>query len=154
MKRKNRRDHTEHSRIRIHPREDPENKSNGGADWPGEHRRYISIVGILLIALCTVIIYSQTILVPPIDYEDPFYLVHSPYVRVSAPFSRLGSVWDEPYFATFLRLPQLVGSLIDPWRTRMDPLMRCLSALLNCSMRCWGRRCSLPCMSDLVFPRR
>jgi tetratricopeptide (TPR) repeat protein len=31
--------------------------------------------------------------------------------------------------------------------------MRCLSALLNCSMRCWGRRCSLPYMSDLVFPR-
>jgi len=101
MKRKNRRDHPERSRTRIHPREDPENKSNRGPDWPGEHRRYISIVGIFLIALCTVIIYSQTILVPPIDYEDPFYLVHSPYVRVPAPFSRLGSVWDEPYFANF-----------------------------------------------------
>jgi protein O-mannosyl-transferase len=57
--------------------------------------------GTLLVALCTAIIYWQTVLVPPIEYEDPFYLVHSPYVSVTVPFSHLGSVWNEPYFANF-----------------------------------------------------
>ena len=39
--------------------------------------------------------------VPAIDYEDPFYLVHSPYVHVTPAFSRLSTVWTEPYFANF-----------------------------------------------------
>jgi tetratricopeptide (TPR) repeat protein len=38
---------------------------------------------------------------PPIDYEDPLYLVHSPYVEASGPFSKLMGVWNEPYFANF-----------------------------------------------------
>jgi tetratricopeptide (TPR) repeat protein len=69
--------------------------------WPGEQFRYITIAGIILIALCTAIINVQTVRVPAIDYEDPFYLVHSPYVRVNDPFSRLSAVWTEPYFANF-----------------------------------------------------
>jgi tetratricopeptide (TPR) repeat protein len=69
--------------------------------WPGEHSRYLTVIGIALIALCTVIIYGQTVPVPPIDYEDPFYLVHSPYVHVSAAFAGMRSVWNEPYFANF-----------------------------------------------------
>ena len=39
--------------------------------WPGEHFRYLTVFGIALIALCTAIIYKQTVRVPPIDYEDP-----------------------------------------------------------------------------------
>jgi tetratricopeptide (TPR) repeat protein len=69
--------------------------------WPGEQSRTLTVVGVALIALCTVIIYGQTVPVPPIDYEDPFYLVHSPYVHVSAAFAGLRSVWNEPYFANF-----------------------------------------------------
>jgi hypothetical protein len=66
--------------------------------WPGERVRYLPVIGIALIALSILIIYGQTIRVPPIDYEDSFYLVHSPYVDVSAAFSSLGAVWSEPYF--------------------------------------------------------
>jgi hypothetical protein len=44
---------------------------------------------------------GQTVRVPPIDYEDPFYLVHSPHVRVSVSFSHLSAAWTEPYFANF-----------------------------------------------------
>jgi hypothetical protein len=44
---------------------------------------------------------GQTVRVPPIDYEDPFYLVHSPHVRVSVSFSYLSAAWTEPYFANF-----------------------------------------------------
>jgi len=70
--------------------------------WPAERFRLLPLIGgIALIALCTVIIYGQTVRVPPIDYEDPFYLVHSPYVDVSAAFTGLGAVWNEPYFANF-----------------------------------------------------
>jgi tetratricopeptide (TPR) repeat protein len=69
--------------------------------WPDGQFRLITTIGISLIVLCTLIIYWQTVRVPPIDYEDPFYLVHSPYVGVAAPFSGLSSVWTEPYFANF-----------------------------------------------------
>jgi len=75
-----------------------------GADtrsWPGDQFPYLPVIGIALIALCTMIIYGQTVQVPPIDYEDPFYLAHSPYVHVSAAFSGLSAVWTEPYFANF-----------------------------------------------------
>lgn len=69
--------------------------------WPGEHDRFLIVIGIALIVLCTILIYGQTVSVPPIDYEDPFYLVHSPYVHISSAFSSLSSVWNEPYFANF-----------------------------------------------------
>jgi tetratricopeptide (TPR) repeat protein len=70
-------------------------------NWPGGKSRYHWLIGIALVALSTAIIYGQTVRVPAIEYEDPFYLVHSPYVRVNASFSRLSAVWTEPYFANF-----------------------------------------------------
>src|ERR1700704_83540 len=76
-------------------------KSAETRSWPGEQFRCLWLIGVALIALCTVIIYGQTVRVPPIDYEDPFYLVRSPYVDVSAAFSGLSAVWSEPYFANF-----------------------------------------------------
>ncbi len=69
--------------------------------WPLEGSRIFVAGGVLLIALCTWIVYGQTIKVPPIDYDDHFYLTVSPYVAVSSPLSRLGPTWDEPYFANF-----------------------------------------------------
>lgn len=69
--------------------------------WPGERSWILQLIGILLIVLCISIIYWQTVIVPPIDYEDPFYLTNSPYVHVTSAFSRLGAVWNEPYFANF-----------------------------------------------------
>ncbi len=101
MKRKRRRELKEGRAARFDARAEHNKKSAAAPGWPGEQVRHLTVVGTLFIALCTVIIYWQTIPVPPIDYEDPFYLVHSPYVHVSAAFSRLGSVWDEPYFANF-----------------------------------------------------
>jgi hypothetical protein len=62
---------------------------------------FLTVTGVAIILFCTGIIYGQTIKVPAIDYEDPFYLVRSPYVHVSPAFSRLGAVWTEPYFANF-----------------------------------------------------
>ena len=76
-------------------------KNSEAPAWPDERFRYFPVIGIALIALLTLIIYGQTIRVSPIDYEDPFYLVHSPYVDVSVAFSSLGAVWTEPYFANF-----------------------------------------------------
>ena len=69
--------------------------------WPFEGSRVLLLSAIVLIVLCTAIIYGQTLKVPPITYDDRFYLATSPYVNVNAPFSRLGAVWDEPYFANF-----------------------------------------------------
>lgn len=71
------------------------------SEWLYEKPRYLTLIGIALIVLCTVVIYGQTFRLPTIDYEDSFYLVHSPYVRVSAAFSRMDAVWNEPYFANF-----------------------------------------------------
>lgn len=76
-------------------------KSAEAAVWPGEQFRFLTVVGIALIVLCTLIIYFQTVRVPTIDYEDPYYLLENPYVNVAAPFSRLGAVWTEPYFGLF-----------------------------------------------------
>jgi tetratricopeptide (TPR) repeat protein len=71
------------------------------ADWPGGHSRRILFLGAALIVLSTLAIYSQTLAVPPLDFDDSFHLVHSPYVNVVHPFSLLGAVWDEPYFGFF-----------------------------------------------------
>jgi len=68
---------------------------------PLERSRILIAGGAVLIALCTWIIYGQTIGVSPIVYDDYFYLTASPYVAVSSPLSRLGPTWDEPYFANF-----------------------------------------------------
>jgi hypothetical protein len=48
--------------------------------WPGERFRPVTFIGIALIAFSTLIIYGQTLRVQPFEYEDTFYLVHSPYV--------------------------------------------------------------------------
>jgi tetratricopeptide (TPR) repeat protein len=69
--------------------------------WPCERTRYLWIAGIALVAVCIAMVYGQTVRVPPIGYEDPFYLLNSPYVHVSPAFSRLSAVWTEPYFANF-----------------------------------------------------
>jgi tetratricopeptide (TPR) repeat protein len=69
--------------------------------WPLESSRELIACGFALIALCTAIIYAQTVKVPPIVYDDHFYLTNSPYVNVGSPLSRLGAVWEEPYFANF-----------------------------------------------------
>src|ERR1700730_937866 len=105
MKRKHSRDREERLAARI-ARADANatganKKDSGIRNWPGLHSRQLTLVGVLLIAFSTLIVYRQTISVPTIDYEDPFYLVHSPYVHVNAPFSTIGQVWDEPYFANF-----------------------------------------------------
>jgi tetratricopeptide (TPR) repeat protein len=71
------------------------------SNWPGERFRYLTAIGIALIVLLTLIIYAQTVQVPTIDYEDSYYLLHSPYVNVAAAFSRLSATWSEPYFANF-----------------------------------------------------
>jgi tetratricopeptide (TPR) repeat protein len=82
--------------LRKHP-----DKSVDAPGWPGERFRYLWLAGIILVALGTAIIYGQTIRVSTIDYEDPFYLVHSPYVNANPAFSHLDAVWTEPYFANF-----------------------------------------------------
>jgi tetratricopeptide (TPR) repeat protein len=101
MKRKRRR---EFQKTKAAPSADLEKhseKSAQGRAWLAERFRWLWLVGIILIALCTAIIYGQTVRVPPIGYEDPFYLVNSPYVHVNPAFSRLNAAWNEPYFANF-----------------------------------------------------
>ena len=78
-----------------------EEKRAEAPSWPGEQLRYLPVFGMALIVLGTILIYAQTIRVPAIDYEDSYYLLRNPYVNVAAPFSRLGEVWNEPYFANF-----------------------------------------------------
>jgi hypothetical protein len=87
--------------VRFQARPRPELGESTSTCWPGEGDRSLTVIGAVVICLCTAFIYWQTFAVPPMDYEDPFYLVHSPYVHVNAAFSRLGSVWNEPYFANF-----------------------------------------------------
>src|SRR5258708_447388 len=101
MKRKRRRELQKEGTARSTDSQKHSEKSAEARRWPGEEFRYLWLIGIALIALCTVIIYGQTVRVPPIDYEDPFYLVHSPYVHVRVAFSRLSAAWTEPYFANF-----------------------------------------------------
>jgi tetratricopeptide (TPR) repeat protein len=69
--------------------------------WPGGRSRRVLFAGAALIVLCTLAIYFQTLAVPPLEYDDSFHLVHSPYVNVAHPFSVIGAVWDEPYFGFF-----------------------------------------------------
>src|SRR5579862_8755922 len=101
MKKRRRRDQQKRSLTQIDTVAGPRKTGTVVTTPPREDSRPLNSIGILVIAICTIIIYWQTIPVPPLDYEDPFYLVHSPYVRINAPLSRLGSVWDEPYFANF-----------------------------------------------------
>jgi tetratricopeptide (TPR) repeat protein len=101
MKRKRRREFQKEEATRFAEFPKLSEKSSEAPNWLGDQSGYLTVIGIALIALCTVIIYGQTVQVPPIDYEDPFYLVHSPYVHVSPSFSRLSAVWIEPYFANF-----------------------------------------------------
>jgi tetratricopeptide (TPR) repeat protein len=79
------------------------NHENGASlvGWPGQQFPYLAVSGVALIVLCVVAIYWQTVRVPPLDYEDSVYLVHSPYVHTKVAFSDLDSVWSEPYFANF-----------------------------------------------------
>ncbi|MBZ5689022.1 MAG: hypothetical protein LAP86_28780 [Acidobacteriia bacterium] len=60
-----------------------------------------AVAATVVIALFTFIIYGQTTQVPAIEYEDHFYLTHSPYVAVNAPLFQISGVWTEPYFANF-----------------------------------------------------
>ena len=85
----------------VERRAEREEKKTVTHAWPGERSRLVPLVGAVLIALCTVIIYGQTIRVAPLDYEDPYYLLHNPYLQGNTTFSSLSAVWDEPYFANF-----------------------------------------------------
>jgi hypothetical protein len=101
MKRKRRREFQQEEAARFAKFQKPSEKSDEARYWLDDQSRYVTVVGIASIAFWTVIIYGQTIRVPPIDYEDSFYLVHSPYVHVSPSFSHPSAVWTEPYFANF-----------------------------------------------------
>ncbi|MGA2145612.1 MAG: hypothetical protein ABSH49_11695 [Bryobacteraceae bacterium] len=101
MKRKRRREFQKEEAVRLAESGKQSEKSIEAGNWPGERLRYLWLAGIVLIAIGTAIIYGQTVRVPTIDYEDPFYLVYSPYVHVSSAFSRMDAVWTEPYFANF-----------------------------------------------------
>ena len=58
-------------------------------------------VSALAVAALTLVVYGQTLAVPALDYEDSYYLIRNPYVNVREPFTRLGAVWREPFFANF-----------------------------------------------------
>ena len=95
---------SERDRTNRAPTAERPERSYPSADvgmWPLDGSRSLIAWGVVLIALCTAMIYWQTVAVPPIDYDDHFYLTNSPQVHVSSPFSSLGAVWDEPYFANF-----------------------------------------------------
>ena len=101
MKRGRRRKFQEERAVRVAGVSRQREKSAEASSWPGERFRYLTVIGVALIVLCTLIIYAQTARVPTIDYEDSYYLLDNPYVNVTAAFSRLGAVWSEPYFANF-----------------------------------------------------
>jgi len=101
MKRKRRREIPRAEAARLAELQKLPEKRIEAQAWPAERFRYLWVAGVVVIALCTAVVYGQTVRVPPIGYEDPFYLVHSPYVRVNPAFSRLDAVWTEPYFANF-----------------------------------------------------
>ena len=98
-----------------------ENGKVTASTWPGEHLRYLTIIGIALIALATLLIYAQTVRVPTIDYEDSHYLLDNPYVNVNAPFSRLGAVWNEPYFGLFHPVTTTTWLLDRAWADKHQP---------------------------------
>ena len=58
--------------------------------WPGGHSWRVLFLGAALIVLLTLVIYSQTLAVPPLDFDDSFHLVHSPYINVAHPLLLLG----------------------------------------------------------------
>ena len=101
MKKKRRRQLERNRDARIAERLEEHGKSDAAPAWPGDRVRYLTVAAVAFIALSVAIIYGQTVRVPPLDYEDYFYLVHSPYVHVSDPSSALAEVWSEPYFANF-----------------------------------------------------
>jgi len=103
MSRKRQRKPESHLTSRASPAERPEPGQPGveAPKWPLEGSHLLIAGGLVLILFCTAMIYAQTVQVPPIDYDDHFYLTNSPYVNVDSPFSRLAAVWDEPYFANF-----------------------------------------------------
>jgi tetratricopeptide (TPR) repeat protein len=138
-------------------------KSAEGPAWPAEQFRFLWLAGIMLIALCTAIIYGQTVRVPPIRYEDPFYLVNSPYVHVIPAFSRLNAVWNEPYFANFHPVTTttwLLDRALSDHRQPFDGMpfriTQLLYAILGASLLIWlYRRLGVPAilavLGALVF---
>ena len=101
MKRKRRRNFREERAIELTKTSKPAEKNAGVSSWPGAGGRFATVIGIALIVAFMLGIYVQTVQVPPIDYEDSYYLVHNPYVNLTSAFSRFGAVWNEPYFANF-----------------------------------------------------
>ena len=70
-------------------------------DWHGETSRLLVPIGLGLIALLTLLIYSHSLSTPTMEFDDVFYLLRNPYVNVAHPFSMLGPVWTAPYFGFF-----------------------------------------------------
>ena len=101
MNRKRRREFEKSRSVRLADLPKDHEKSTRLLGWLGEQSHYVPFCGVAFIILCVVAIYGQTVRVPPINYEDPVYLVHSPYINAYAAFSGLSSVWNEPYFANF-----------------------------------------------------
>jgi len=101
MKQKRRRQLEKKRDPGIAARPEPEEKKSVAPRWPGEGNPYLTAAAIALILMATAIIYGQTLRVPALDFEDYFYLVHSPYVAVNQAYSSLAKVWTEPYFANF-----------------------------------------------------
>ena len=101
MKRKRRRSSRKERAIELTKTSKPAKKTADVSSWTGGRLRYAAIIGIALIVFCTIFIYVQTVQVPPLDYEDSYYLLHNPYVNLTSAFSRFGAVWNEPYFANF-----------------------------------------------------
>jgi tetratricopeptide (TPR) repeat protein len=99
MKQKRRRNSRKERAIELTKK--PAEKTADVSSWPGGGLRYATVIGIALVVFCTVFIYVQTVQVPPLDYEDSYYLLHNPYVNLTSAFSRFGAVWNEPYFANF-----------------------------------------------------
>jgi len=89
------------SRVSRAERAEPALRDIEVQAWPLEDSTAVIACAAFLIVFCTAAIYAQSIRIPPIDYDDHYYLTNSPYVNVSAPLSRLKAVWDEPYFANF-----------------------------------------------------
>ena len=140
MKRKRRRKFREERAIELTKTFKPAEKNAGVSRWPGAEWRFATVIGIALIVAFTLGIYVQTVRVPPIDYEDSYYLLHNPYVNLTSAFARLGAVWNEPYFANTPLQPPL-GSSIAPWLTRGCPSMGCRFASLSYSIQSSPRRC-------------
>jgi hypothetical protein len=101
MNQKRRREFVKDRSVRFAELSKKQQKDASLHGWPGGQSRYLTVIGVGLIALCVGAIYWQTLRVPPLDYEDPVYLVHSPYIHTNKAFSGLGWVWNEPYFANF-----------------------------------------------------